>query len=73
MCFLALYLMQYLEFMMGEEKGEVGKLMKAMRRLKVGEVELNGKMYRVRTEVDNEVEGMLGRIGLKLPPLIRAM
>jgi len=72
-CFLALYLMQYLEFMMGEEKGEVGKLMKAMRRLKVGEVELNGKMYRVRTEVDNEVEGMLGRIGLKLPPLIRAM
>ena len=58
---------------MGEEKGEVGKLMKAMRRLKVGEMELNGKMYRVRTEVDNEVEGKLGRIGLKLPPLIRAM
>ena len=72
-CFLALYLMQYLEFMMDEGKGEVGKLMKAMRRLKVGEVELNGRMYRVRTEVDNEVEGMLGRIGLKLPPLIRAM
>ena len=71
-CFLALYLMRYLEVLLGEERGELGKLMRVLRGLKVAEVELEGRRYRVRTRVDGNTEKLLGRMGLRLPPLIES-
>ena len=68
-CFLALYLIRYLEVLLGEERGELGKLMRVLRGLKVAEVELEGRRYRVRTRVDGNTEKLLGRMGLRLPPL----
>ena len=62
--------MRYLEVLLGDEKGELGKLMRVLRGLKVAEVELEGMRYRVRTRVEGGTERILGRIGLRLPPLI---
>ncbi len=72
-CFLAFYLMQYLEVMLGDEKGELGRLMRALRGLKVGEVELEGRRYRIRTRLEKGAEKILGHIGLRLPPLIEGI
>jgi len=67
--FWAFYLMQYLEFLLGGEKGELRKLTRALRGLKVAEVELEGRRYRVRRRVEGRTEKVLGRMGLRLPPL----
>jgi len=71
-CFLAFYLMQYLEALMGDERGELGRLMRSLRGLKVAEVELEGRRYRVRTRLDGGTEKILGHIGLRIAPLIEA-
>lgn len=36
----------------GDEKGELERLMRSLRGLKVAEVELEGKRYRIRTRLD---------------------
>ena len=65
--------MQHLKTFLGDEKRELDRLIRALRKVEGWGDGVEERRYRIRTRLKGNAEKMLGHIGLRLPPLIEGI